>query len=132
MPIYRNAGGGAPIRTSSEIFDYSTGNGGSKPRYGKHGSTDSIQHRLQAPIEAPKYMNDKTPPRDAPSGSNFSGPASGSRSGKTAYPGYSASNRGAPLDRGVKQGIPNRNSFTQTFGKIGSGVGRKMRPATDV
>jgi len=120
MPVYRSTGGGAPITTRSEITDYSTGNGGSAPRYGKHGSTDRIQHALQAPKgEKPLRYNDATPPKHSESGSNYAG----FKAGKSAAPGVETSKRGAALDRAVPRGIPNRDRFNQTFGTVGCGEG---------
>jgi hypothetical protein len=115
MPFKHPNGG---YTTSSPIYDYSTGNGGPKAPRGKHGSESSIQHKLQPDFEAPKYMNDKLEPRDCDSGQGY--PRS---NGPSALPDYNASNRGDALDRGVERGIPNRNSFTQKNGVIGSGRG---------
>lgn len=78
---HRAQGSGQVIETMNPIYDYSTGNGGPPPPYGKHGSTDSIQHRLQAPKGNRERYDDRTEPRYSPSGANY--PV---KSGKSAAP----------------------------------------------
>jgi hypothetical protein len=118
--------GDGSFKTKSEICDYSTGNGGCAPKYGVHGSTDSIQHKLQAPKgEKPLRYNDAAEPKHSKSGSNYSGPATGSKAGKTAYPGFEAKKgAGGSANRGVARGVPTRDRFNAP-GQIGSSFGKK-------
>jgi hypothetical protein len=102
--------------TASPIYQYGVDNGYPKPPRGKHGSEDSIQHRLQADFEAPKFMNDKLEPRDCESGQGYP-----RKNGPTALPDKTATKKEHSLNRGVPQGIPNRNSFTQKAGNVGTG-----------
>jgi hypothetical protein len=119
---HTSGGGGANIHTSSPIYSYGTDNGYPEAPRGKHGSTNSIQHKLQPDFEAPKYMSDKTEPRYSESGSGHP-----RKSGKTAYPSKTATKHEYSLDRGVARGIPDRNSFTQKASSVGSGFARPMR-----
>jgi hypothetical protein len=116
---HRCGGSSHTICTNSPIYDYSTGNGGRAPEYGKHGSTDSIQHKLQAPMgERKGVYNDKTSPKAAegPGGHYPRG------SGKSDSMGVTAKRNGPGLDRGVPRSAGNQNDFAQTFSRIGAGV----------
>jgi hypothetical protein len=113
MPFTHKNGG---YTTSSPIYDYSTGNGGPKAPRGKHGSESSVQHRLQPDFEAPRYMNDKLEPRDCDSGQGYP-----RKNGPTASPDKTATKIEHSLNRGIPQGIPDRNSFTQKAGNVGTG-----------
>jgi hypothetical protein len=122
MVKHLSGGGGSPIHTSSPIYSYGTDTGYPEAPRGKHGSADSIQRRLQPDFEAPKYMSDKLAPRYSESGSGHP-----RKSGKTAYPSKNATKIEHSLNRGVARGIPDRNSFTQKAGNIGTGFARPMR-----
>jgi hypothetical protein len=112
-------GGGAPIHTNSGYTDYSTGNGGSAPKYGKHGSTNSIQHRLQAPIgERTPFASDKVAAKGGPGGQFPFKPGKHEVAHVTAPRGAKS-----PYDPGTPRGIPNKNDFNPGFSRIGDGGG---------
>jgi len=112
---HRSGGGGAPIQTTSCIYDYSTGNGGEAPEYFKgEYPADKVTRKLPVSKgESPKRVDDRVPPKNSESGAHFMG-----KSGPTAVPQIERGPRGktAPLDRGIPRGIPDRDRFNSGMG----------------
>jgi hypothetical protein len=122
MPFKHRNGG---YTTSSPIYSYGVDNGYPEAPRGKHGSTDSIQHKLQPDFEAPRYMSDKTEPKHSVSGSGHP-----KKNGATAYPSKNATKIEHSLNRGVARGVPDRNSFSQKAGNVGTGYAKGTRLRT--
>jgi hypothetical protein len=120
MPRYAHRAGGSGEITysTSPIYQYGVDNGYPEPPTTDKFPADKWTGILPKPRgEKPTYYDDRTPPRDSVSGAHFVfGP------GPSAAPGVHAPRGGFPLDRGVKQGIPNRNQWSQKTGRVGGGA----------
>jgi hypothetical protein len=117
---HRSGGGGAPIVTTSPIYQYGVDNGCPEPPMTDSFPSDRWTGMLQKPKgEKPRYYDDSTPPKYSESGAQYP-----FKPGKSATPSVTAP-RGAksPYDRGVPKGIPERNRFAQGFSYLGSGSG---------
>lgn len=111
MPLYKNCGG---VPTKSPIYDYSTGNGGSKPplhrgEYPAH----VITHKHPAPRGERAYYEDRSPSVYSESGANFR-----RKQGRPEAPGVTTSKAGVPANRGIKRGF-NQNRFSQRANRQG-------------
>jgi hypothetical protein len=117
--VHKSGGGGAPIETTSPVFEYGVITGNPKPPMTDRWPSDVWTAKLPLPKgERPKFYNDSTPPKYSESGAHF-----GFGPGKSASASTNPPKTGAgPLDQGVRQGIPNRNRFTQEVGRIGGGI----------
>jgi hypothetical protein len=115
--------GDGSFETKSPIYDYSTGNGGMEPVHTNNFPAGKCTRMHKSPAgETPKMWSDKTPPSYSPSGSNYSGPMSGSGAGKTAYPQKSADKRTYPLNIGLKRQMNRRSDFDQRAGTVGTSM----------
>ena len=119
MVKHLSTGGGAPITSSSPIYEYGVDTGNPKPPMTDSWPADRVTRKLPLPVgETPKTYSGVTPPRYSESGSNYP-----FKAGKSAVPNVNTpSGKAAGLDRGTARGIPDRDSFNRGFGRIGSGV----------
>jgi hypothetical protein len=109
-------GSGEVTYTNSEIFDYSTGNGGAKPPHTNKFPTDRITHLHKTPVEPPRHYDGTTSPKD-PEGP---GPHFVFKGGPSSAPGRTTNkNPYAPLNN--PRGIPYRDKFNRGFNSVGSG-----------
>jgi hypothetical protein len=111
--IHKSGGGGAPIETTSPIYDY-YGNGGPLPPMTDKWPADKWTAKLpKAKGERDSY-NDSTPARDSESGAHLVFGPGKSDSGATAPSGKHS---------GLNQGLYHKyqDRFNRGFGWIGSG-----------
>jgi hypothetical protein len=115
--VFRHSskGGGAPIQTKSEVYDYGTSRGYREAPMTDKWPADRVTRKLPFPKGMDRQMDDRTASRDSPSDAHFV-----TRSGPSAAPKVKASKTTHALDRGTAREIRN-NRFDARASNVGSG-----------